>query len=180
MLLCQDILRKDYCQVYTPTLARPHSPWFRGGQLLYSVECSVNDFPSGLRDACARQYHQSAAVGGKLQITQAESGSLPLKSTNLFKFVTRNLLQLIGKQSPLFPRNSNPENAVGNLNMHKMELTNNSTIPGYSQGSDISAILSELSVNDRSCLNLLRRLMSMDKIYSSGFLVARRKLFRSS
>jgi len=53
------------------------------------------------------------------------------------------------------PRNSSPVNAAGNLNMHKMDLTNNSTIPGHSQssgiqtGSDISAIFSELSVNDR-------------------------------
>merc|ERR1719508_553152 len=50
------------------------------------------------------------------------------------------------------PRNSSPVNAAGNLNMHKMDITN-STIPsnssGIQTGSDISAILSELSVNDR-------------------------------
>merc|ERR1719186_564826 len=172
---------------YTPTLARPNSPWFSGGGAHNQSpvhQTSIVQPPNppntpvggvglgGLppnhpylqdyamlvlnnitrlqqqqdREEVERQ-HQREKLGGSWPSPNNSSG------VNTHGFSSSSGMGSSLHSSPHdSPRNSSPVNAAGNLNMHKMDLTN-STIPsnssGIQTGSDISAILSELSVNNR-------------------------------
>ena len=101
------------------------------------------------------------------------------------------LLQRHGKQPPLFSPRQPPQLEPREHREHPEHAQDGphqqQHYPGHSQssgiqtGSDISAIFSELSVNDsRSGMILLRCLSSIRlKYILAGLLAARRKLFRS-
>jgi len=172
---------------YTPTLARPNSPWFGGGPHNQSPvhQTSIvqppnppntpvggvglgglppnhpylQDYAMLVLNNITRLQQQQDRDEMERQHQREKQGSWPSPNSS---GIAHGFSGSSGMGSSLHssphdsPRNSSPVNAAGNLNMHKMDLTNNSTIPGQhtnssgiNTASDISAILSELSVNDR-------------------------------
>jgi len=173
---------------FTPSLARPNSPWFNAAPPTHSPahQTSVVQPPNPpntpvggvglgglppnhpylqdyamlvLNNITRLQQQQQEAEREQQRAKQAGTWPSPNSSGHV-GFSSSGMGSSLHSSPVDSPRNSSPVNAAGNLNLHKMDITNNSTIPGNGSsgiatdknstiGSDISAILSELSVGDR-------------------------------